>query len=178
MNVLHDTLLSPPPQDPGPLAAFGRFVGSWALEWHGYEGAQPTGETGLGELHVDWILGGRALQDTWIVPGPNQPGFGTERSFFGTTVRFYDAELGAWRSTWIEPRKGLVRPFIGRMRDRSFELLSLTGGIPLRWTFSDIEPDSFTWTGETSPDEGRTWVRDEQMLATRIHTPRVGQTFA
>jgi hypothetical protein len=38
----------------------------------------------------------------------------------------------------------------------------------LRWRFTDIQPDSFTWRGETSHDGGATWAFEEQMLATRV----------
>jgi len=38
------------------LMLFGRFVGSWHLEWTG--GGQST--TTTGELHFGWVLGGRA----------------------------------------------------------------------------------------------------------------------
>jgi len=37
----------------------------------------------------------------------------------------------------------------------------------LRWCFTDIAPDSFTWRAEISPDCA-TWHFDERMLATRV----------
>jgi len=40
------------------LMLFGRFVGSWRLEWSDADGATATGE-----LHFGWVLGGRAVQD-------------------------------------------------------------------------------------------------------------------
>lgn len=41
------------------------------------------------------------------------------------------------------------------------------GSWDLRWRFTDIGPDSFTWQGQASHDGGRTWVLEEQMRATR-----------
>jgi len=68
------------------LMLFGRFVGSWNLEWTGTDG-QPAM---TGELHVGWVLGGRAIQDVWIVPGRGQPGEGEPPlAFHGSTIRFY-----------------------------------------------------------------------------------------
>ena len=53
------------------LMLFGRFAGSWELQWIGDDGSTATGE-----LHFGWVLGGRAVQDTWIVPGRGRPGAG------------------------------------------------------------------------------------------------------
>lgn len=146
------------------LMLFGQFVGSWSLEWTG--GDPPTAATG--ELHVGWVLGGRAVQDVWIVPGRGQPGEGQPPlGFYGSTIRFYDPTVGAWRSTWIEPVNGRVRRFIGRPEGADIVLVSDEDDPPLRWRFTDIEPGSFTWRAETSRDGGTTWAFDEQMLARR-----------
>lgn len=133
------------------LRAFGQFVGSWDLDWH-VEGA-----TAKGELHVGWVLDGRVIQDVWIVP---------ER-FYGSTLRFYDLTLGAWRSTWIEPGKGRVWKFIGREQDGQIVLVSLDTDPLQRWRFTEIGRDSFTWLGERSDDEARTWQLEETMRASR-----------
>lgn len=98
-------------EHPGKLMLFGRFVGSWNLQWTG--GSPPA--TATGELHVGWVLAGWAVQDIWIVPGRGQPGEDQPPlAFHGTTIRFYDPSIDAWRSTWIEPVNGRVRRFIGR----------------------------------------------------------------
>jgi len=145
------------------MRTFGRFIGSWDLEWRGV----PDGPTAVGELHFGWVLGGRAVQDRWIVPGPDQPGAGVPPyAFHGSKLRFFDAALGAWRSTWIEPVNGRVRKFIGREQDGEIALVSLDGEPLLRWRFTDISPDSFTWIGECSTDEARSWRLEEQMSAT------------
>lgn len=163
LSALHAT--GPAPGEAGVLNTFGRFVGSWQLRWHHLS----ENLDALGELHFGWVLGGRAVQDVWIVPGPGQPGEGVPPyAFFGSTIRFYDAELGAWRSTWVEPVNGRVRKFVGREEDGQIVLISLDGAPLLRWRFTDIRPDSFTWLGEYSVDEGRTWQLEERMLATRL----------
>jgi len=151
----------------GKLKLFGRFVGSWHLDWTGHDAdGQPAAMTG--ELHFGWVLGGRAVQDIWIVPGRGQPGAGQPPlAFHGSTIRFYDPAIDAWRSTWIEPVNGRVRRFIGRSSGEGIVLLSDEEDPHLRWCFTDITADSFTWRGETSHDGGATWQFDEQMLATR-----------
>jgi hypothetical protein len=149
------------------LMLFGRFVGSWHLEWSGTDArGQPA--TMHGELHFGWVLGGRAVQDVWIVPGRGQPGEGRPPlAFHGSTIRFYDPAIRAWRSTWVEPVNRRVRRFIGRPSGRDIVLLSDEENPQLRWRFTDITADSFTWRAETSHDGGATWLFDEQMLATR-----------
>jgi hypothetical protein len=44
-----------------------------------------------GELRLGWVLGGRAVQDIWIVPGRGQSGEGRPPlAFHGSTIRFND----------------------------------------------------------------------------------------
>jgi hypothetical protein len=159
---------------PGPDAAlrdrlqlFGQFVGSWDLDWSGTDGGGAAARM-QGELHVGWVLGGRAVQDVWIVPGRGRPGEGVPPlAFHGSTIRFYDAAIGAWRSTWIEPVNGRVRRFIGRPVDDGILLESNEDEPRLRWRFADITAVSFRWTAERSEDQGRTWYFEEEMIATK-----------
>ena len=165
ISALHVT--GPAGPHAGKLMLFGRFVGSWHLEWTG-TGTDGQPATMTGELHFGWVLGGRAVQDVWIVPGRGQPGAGQPPlAFHGSTIRFYDPAIDAWRSTWIEPVNGRVRRFTGRAYDGGIVLLSDEDDPQLRWRFTDITVDSFTWRAESSRDGGASWHFDEQMLATR-----------
>ena len=82
-------------------------------------------------------------------------------------MRFYDPELNAWRSTWIEPINARVRRFIGRPVDGDIVLLSDEDDPWLRWRFTEITPSSARWIGEMSSDKGATWVVEEEMMLTR-----------
>lgn len=145
------------------LRLFGRFVGSWTIEWSG-----GNSDRAVGELHFGWVLGGRAVQDVWIVPGRGQPGMDQPpHAFHGSTIRFFDEKIDAWRSTWIEPLNGRVRRFIGRPAGDDIVLLSDEEEPQLRWRFTEITPTSFTWLGEISHDGGATWTLEEQMHARR-----------
>ena len=68
----------------------------------------------------------------------------------------------------MEPVNGRVRRFTGRAHGADVELISDDEEPWLRWRFTDVGPDSFTWSAETSRDRGRTWVHDELMLARRL----------
>ena len=83
IGALHSA--GPDPALAAKLALFGRFVGSWDLDWSGRDAAgRPL--SARGELHFGWVLGGRAIQDIWIVPGRGQPGEGEPpHAFHGST---------------------------------------------------------------------------------------------
>jgi hypothetical protein len=164
IEALHTA--APDPSLAAKLALFGRFVGSWDLDWSGRDAAgRPL--SARGELHFGWVLGGRAIQDVWIVPGRGQPGEGEPpHAFHGSTLRFYDPAIDAWRSTWIEPVNGRVRRFIGRPDGDDIVLLSSEDAPQFRWRFSGIGADAFRWSAEHS-DDGVVWMPDDAMRATR-----------
>jgi hypothetical protein len=164
VEALHVTAAAPEHADK--LNLFGQFVGSWDVDWSGLDSDGMPAHA-RGELHFGWVLGGRAIQDIWIVPGRGEPIAAAMRGFHGTTVRFYDPAIDAWRSTWIEPINGRVRRFIGRPKDGEIILLSDEEQPMLRWRFTDITPRSVLWRGEISHDGGATWALEEEMRLTR-----------
>ena len=156
-----------PPAYPSPeMALFGQFVGDWDVEvlYHGAGGTAVR----EGEWLFDWALEGRAIVDVWRVPSRAE----TERSGapvhgFGTTIRFYDAELGAWRSTWIGVIKGEVIPFIGRRDEEGIKLDHVReDGSVIRWGFRNLAPSSFEWYHQQSPN-GSDWALLQEMRARR-----------
>jgi hypothetical protein len=165
INALH--VDGPAGPDAERLLLYGQFVGSWDIVWAGI-GADGRPVTARGELHVGWVLGGRAVQDVWIVPGrgvrEQEP---SPLAFHGSVIRFYDPAIDAWRCTWIDPLKGRVRRFIGRGVGGDIVMLCSEAEPQLRWRFTDITQDAFTWRGEISHDGGATFVPDEEMRVTR-----------
>ena len=147
------------------LQLFGQFIGVWDLEWRGLDHAGSPIVV-RGELHFGWILDGRAVQDVWRVPVDGSDA-ARMRAFHGTTIRFYDPQIDAWRSTWLDPLNGRVRRFIGRPVGHTIVLEGLDEDPKERWTFRDITNDSFVWRGERSTDGGRTWTIEDEMYARR-----------
>ncbi|MGA3289298.1 MAG: hypothetical protein ABSD42_03545 [Candidatus Bathyarchaeia archaeon] len=142
------------------LMLFGQFIGDWDIVEAQYIQADGTWVKMKGEVHFGWILGGTAIQDVWM--GCKE---GSQKmTLFGTTIRFYDPKIDAWRSTWLSPIKGLVQTFIALKVDDEIVLeLQNTDGYPEKWLFSEITPQSFRWHSEETHDDGKTWLLTEEM---------------
>ncbi len=167
IEVLHSPAAHQPLAEP--LQLFGQFVGAWDLEWHGLDRSRSPIVV-RGELHFGWILDGRAVQDVWRVPIDRNDAE-QMRGFHGTTIRFYDPQIDAWRSTWLDPLNGRVRRFIGRAVGNTIVLEGLDEEPRERWSFRDITHESFLWRGEESTDGGRTWTLVDEMYARRRASP-------
>lgn len=139
------------------MALYGRFIGDWEFDAlvHKDDGGEHRGR---GEIHFAWALDGRAIQDVWILPG----------LFYGTTLRVYDPGLDAWHILWNDPLKQYYTRQRGRAQgDRIVQVGDLGDGVHLRWSFSDITPDSFRWRGERSIDADATWNLQADFRARR-----------
>lgn len=149
----------------GQAAVFDRFVGAWDSEYITY-GADGATTRRRAEVIFGWIIDGRALQDVWITYPAD--GSADERDI-GTSIRFWNPQLAAWRVLWVHPSSGVVLSLTGgAVGDRIVLDGRLGDGSRLRWSFNDIRPDSFIWRGESSSDDGRTWrPRNEHRMKRR-----------
>jgi hypothetical protein len=146
------------------LALFGQFVGDWKI--FGQTLPESKSETlEEGGAHFRWILGGRAIQDVW---GPVDSR--TKKLVpVGTTLRYYDVALGAWRSTWISPMQHEVRRFIGRKVGPEIVLQEENRGLKTeRWIFHDISRSAFKWRAERRLHPGGAWKVVETMRLSRV----------
>jgi hypothetical protein len=58
---------------------------------------------------------------------------------------------------------------IGRKQgDDIVQLGNRPDGKLIRWSFSEIIPNSFRWQGETSDDQGATWRLNAEFFARRV----------
>src|SRR5438876_433745 len=70
--------------------------------------------------------------------------------------------LRQWRVIFVNPQFNyVVTAQGGREGDRIVLHGRDTDGLPIRWTFSEMKPDSFHWQGEKSHDGGKTWKVEE-----------------
>jgi len=155
----------------GKMGLYGRFVGSWELDVtqisdDGKKRRRP------GEWHFGWALEGRAIQDVWIVPPRGELRHGDAATLinsYGTTLRVYDPDIDAWRIQWTDPVTRNFLGMIGRAQGEDIvQLGTRADGTLLRWSFSEITPDSFLWRGEVSTDQGATWRLNVEFTAKRM----------
>lgn len=140
---------------------FDGFVGAWDIQYTFIQ-KDGTRSQASGQVLAGWILDGRAIQDLWIgtPPGQTEP-------WTGTTLRFYDTSLKAWRVTWIAPRARTIILLTGGNEGERIVLNAETDQGKVRWAFSDMTADRFVWRGELSEDGGATWQLREDHVARR-----------
>jgi hypothetical protein len=139
------------------LELYGRFIGDWTMTTVTYRDDGSI-HNGTGEIHFGWVLEGRAIQDVWILHG----------IFYGTTLRVYDPGLDAWHILWSDPVRQYYTRQVGRRQGDDIVQVGTLGDVTLRWSFSEIKPDSFRWRGERSWDDGKTWKLQSDYRATRV----------
>jgi hypothetical protein len=151
----------PHPDHADKLMLFGQFVGTWDYEGFYTSTVDGRRHDARGEWHFGWVLEGRAIQDVLICPPVE----------YGSTLRFYDPKLDAWQVTWMTPPNRTVVRLLARPAGDEIVLDGEgTHGL-LRWMFTDIAPDSFTWRGYLSRDEGATYEQQEEMRLRRRAAP-------
>jgi dienelactone hydrolase len=140
---------------------FRSLVGEWDVE---VSGAGPDGRrtTAAGSWHFEEALEGAAIQDVWKIRDERGATVG-----HGMTVRFYDEEIDAWRVTWHGVLSRSVFRFLARKQGSEIVMDGLDDAGDSRWIFYELGPSSFRWRAVASPDAGRTWVSQQEMVATR-----------
>jgi hypothetical protein len=168
-NVFASALISarPHPDLPAEHRIFGPFIGSWDLvvTWYAEDGSVRQRKNG--EWHFAWVLEGRAIQDVWIVPPRSERQGHPDLYEYGTSLRFHDPALGAWRSTWIGPNQRATHTFLARRIGEEVVLETrLEGGRRMQWIFSDVTDVSFTWRNRREAEAGG-WLLTQEFQARR-----------
>ncbi len=168
--VLEGLLASGPHPDlSDKLQLFGQFVGDWDVDWTGYQPDSVVGQTGKGEIHFAWVLDGRAIQDVWIFPTREDLRRGLPIDEWGSTLRFYDPSMDAWKISWHGPVNHVVRALTARpVGDEIWVEGPNLKGQSLRWIFSQITSHSFHWSNFVSEDGGQSWRLREELEAHRV----------
>jgi len=145
------------------MGLYSWFIGAWEMNTTVFadDGRKLTGH---GKICVGWTLEGRAIQDVWTIPG----------IFYGTTLRIYDPAIDAWHIIWSDPVRQYYARQIGRPQGKDIVQLGKTDtGVALRWSFTEITPNSFRWLGERSFDNQSTWQLQAEYLVRRTANPVV-----
>ena len=150
------------------MMLYGQFVGSWdgTLAYQDAEGVRR--ETSA-EVHFDWALEGRAVQDVWISPARHTRTVTERPLMYGTTLRVYDPDNDLWHITWIDPvRQAFNRMTGNQVGNDIVQEYRASDGTLCQWLFTEISAGSFHWTNRESKDEGKSWkVRGEFFLRRR-----------
>ncbi len=102
-----------------------------------------------------------------------------ETYYVTTTLRNYNGALDRWELTGADAGRGLLDTGTGRKVGDEIHIeqhFGVGGPEPSLWRirYYDIRPDRFSWTGDRSTDEGRTWIRQYLIIeARRIGPARV-----
>ncbi|WP_118179784.1 hypothetical protein [Paraburkholderia phosphatilytica] len=184
-NIRHDasgfhTVLAAPGRAadiPAEDDVYGWLVGSWELEVLRYR-IDVRAQKVRAEAHFGWTLEGRAVQDVWLMPARGTStapvASGVALHMYGTTLRVWDAALRAWRITFLNPATGQRDEMIGRrVGDAIVQIGTHVDGTPIRWTFTELTPDSFHWTGSALAADGVTWNVEGEFLARRMTPQRL-----
>lgn len=136
---------------------YGQFVGSWEgkVVVHEPDGRRRESSS---EVHFDWVLEGRAVQDVWIAPARHARKPGEQSRMYGTTLRVFDPEKDVWHITWIDPVRQVYNRMTGRAAGDEIEQEYVEDGIRYQWRFTEITRDSFHWIARRSADGGRDWT--------------------
>jgi hypothetical protein len=150
---------------------YGWLIGGWELDVMVYDPQGGVHES-KGEAHFSWVLDGRAVQDVFINPrrADRTPALAKIGSnWYGSTFRVYDPSIKAWRVTWINPVTGAGAELIGRWQGKEIvQEGRYSDGASIRWTFTDIGPESFRWLGERQESDGLTWRLQVEFVGRRM----------
>ena len=136
---------------------YGWLVGDWELEALVYQAVEAPHL--MGEIHFGWVLEGRAIQDTWILPD----------RMYGTTLRIWNPAAQAWDIRWFNPLSSHYESQTGRrMGDEIVQIGARADGTATRWRFTEITPQSFHWIGESLRPDGKTWLLEGEFRAKRM----------
>ena len=87
--------------------------------------------------------------------------------WYGMTLRVFDPKTATWRVTWWNAATGGRVDLEGVREGDDIVQLGLRQGRPIRWTFSDIRADSFTWRGHVLEPDGFSWRLEVEIMARR-----------
>jgi hypothetical protein len=144
---------------------YGWLCGSWDLEVLRYRAIDVSSRGMKGEVHAARVLEGRAVQDVWIMPAPQ---WDPTLVMYGTTLRWWDASIQAWRIDWTNPIRSHHEDQVGNWNGGDIlQTGQRPDGTKTRWTFTEITPDSFRWRGEAMYLNAAAWTLEGEFLATR-----------
>jgi uncharacterized protein DUF1579 len=124
------------------------WIGDWDVT------VKTQGKEAKGRQHVEAILGGCAIAESFTAEGPQQP-------WAGRSYSSWQPALGKWRQTWVDDSGGYLA-FTGGLEQGTMALYGepRTGqdgkAFQMRMVFLDVTPDALRWEWQRSYDEWKT----------------------
>jgi hypothetical protein len=109
-----------------------------------------------GTQHVEKLLGGCAVAETFSAEGPGP-------AWAGRSYSVWQPQLGKWRQTWVDDQ-GSYLAFVGGVEDGVMALYGESRTLPdgtavqMRMTWLDVRPESLRWEWQRSTDGGKSWL--------------------
>lgn len=160
-----DALVSsgPSPEHPKRMTRFGQLVGSWHVRGRRLD--EPTGEWRDRDFTwlVSWVMDGRAIQDLEVVEKDDR------EQTIAVAVRVYDPTAGIVRVSYFSPALNQYANLVAQgWRDGIRQDGTQNDERPIRWNFSEVSAQSYTFDGWVSDDDGVTWKLVEHLEGERL----------
>jgi hypothetical protein len=145
------------------------LIGSWDIRVidHLKDGSKLEQD---GEWIFSRVLEGRAVQDIFIVPkrAHRSPAISKVGNRYGFTLRMYDKDSKSWNIFWFNPVSGVRNHLAGTWVGKNIVQSGKDeNGNLMRWSFTEIKPDSFHWLGEVSDNHAASWKLTVEFFSVR-----------
>lgn len=142
---------------------FGKVIGEWDLDWYDRLNT-PSPRHVKGEWIFSWVLDGMAVQDVFIVPSREERLINIEPdAAYGTTLRIFNPERMIWEVFYGCPEE-CAR--LEACKEGDEIILTEITSQGMKWIFSDITDNSFTWRSKAQMANGN-WITLARVFATR-----------
>jgi len=165
MNAFSEALVCNVKSDaiPDEYNYFGKLVGEWDFEFVDNQGTDKERHV-KGEWIFSWVLGGTAIQDTFICPSRAERATNPQPDGeYGTTIRIYNPNSKAWDIFY--GCTGSATRLEARKEENKIALTEITEK-KMKWIFSDITENTFHWQNISTQD-GTSWMVNSNIFATR-----------
>jgi hypothetical protein len=103
-----------------------------------------------GTQHIESILGGCAIAESFAAEGPGQPWAGRSYSSWQPAEK-------RWRQTWVDDG-GSYLAFTGGLEGGTMALYGEPrAGKQMRMVWLDVKPDALRWEWQRSTDGAKSW---------------------
>jgi hypothetical protein len=150
----------PPPAGPSCTEAERRQLDFWVGRWdvvlhHRRAPDSEVWDDARGTQHIEAVLGGCAIAESFAADGPGTP-------WAGRSLSSWQPALGKWRQAWVDDQGGYLA-FEGGLEDGAMTLYGEPRTLPdgtvvrMRMRWLDVRTDSLRWEWQRTVDAGATW---------------------